>query len=220
MAGIVNPRRPVELLDAIISYLLKHGVSDLSLRPLAKAVRSSPRALLYHFGSKEAMIDRVLAHMREQQRARYSEMAPPVFAPPSAGCREIWNSMSAPESEPLFRLFFEIYSIALHRPRRFADFLHNTVHDWINFVGEPMQREGYGREDSRAFATVVLAGFRGFMLDYCAGHDRKRLNRALDFWLAGLDATPLPRTKSPSLSRSRSKLVSLPKSKPPSRRSS
>ena len=57
MAGIVNPRRPVELLDAIIDYLLKHGVSDLSLRPLATAVHSSPRGLLYHFGSKEKMID-------------------------------------------------------------------------------------------------------------------------------------------------------------------
>jgi AcrR family transcriptional regulator len=64
MAGVVNPRRPVELLDAVHGYLLKHGVSDLSLRPLAKAVGSSPRALLYHFGSKEAMIDRVLAHIR------------------------------------------------------------------------------------------------------------------------------------------------------------
>jgi AcrR family transcriptional regulator len=192
MTGIVNPRRPVELLDAIIAYLLKHGVSELSLRPLAKAVGSSPRVLLYHFGSKEAMIDRVLAHIREQQRARYAQMSPPTFVPPSAGCREIWRSMAAPNSEPLFRLFFEIYSIALQRPRRFAGFLHNTVHDWINFVSEPMRREGYGLEDSRAFATVVLAGFRGLMLDYCATHDRKRLNRALEFWLTGLDAAPLP----------------------------
>jgi AcrR family transcriptional regulator len=200
MAGIVNPRRPVELLDAIIGYLLRHGVSDLSLRPLAKAVGSSPRVLLYHFGSKEAMIDRVLAYIREKQRARYTQMSPPTFAPPSAGCREIWISMTAPDSEPLFRLFFEIYSLALQRPRRFADFLHNTVHDWIEFVAEPMCDEGYRQEDSRAFATVVLAAFRGFMLDYCATHDRKRLNRALDFWLAGLDATPLPRPKPRSLS--------------------
>lgn len=201
MAGIANPRRPVELLDAIIGYLLKHGVSDLSLRPLAKAVRSSPRVLLYHFGSKEAMIDRLLAHIREQQRSRYAQMSPPTFAPPSAGCREIWNSMIAPDSEALFRLFFEIYALALQHPSRFAGFLHNTVEDWITFVAGPMRREGYLREDSRAFATVVLAGFRGLLLDYCATHDRKRLNRALDFWLAGLDATPLPRPGRPSLPR-------------------
>jgi hypothetical protein len=33
------------------------------------------------------------------------------------------------------------------------------------------------------------------MLDYCASHDRKRLDRALDLWLSGLDAIPLRRQK-------------------------
>ena len=195
MAGIVNARRPLELLDAIIGYLVKHGVSDLSLRPLAKAVGSSPRVLLYHFGSKEAMVDRVLARIREQQRTCYEKMAPPCFAPPSAGCREIWRDMTAAKSEPLFRLFFEVYSLALQRPRRFADFLHNTIEDWLDFLAKPMHRGGYERSDSRAFATVVLAGFRGLMLDYCASRDRKRLDRALDLWLQGLDAIPLRRLK-------------------------
>jgi AcrR family transcriptional regulator len=195
MAGKVNARRPLELLDAIIGYLVKHGVADLSLRPLAKAVGSSPRALLYHFGSKEAMVDRVLARIREQQRVSYEKMAQPSFAPPSAGCREIWRDMTTAKSEPVFRLFFEVYSLALQRPRRFADFLHNTIEDWLDFVAKPMHREGYERSESRAFATVVLAGFRGLMLDYCASRDRKRLDRALDLWLQGLDAIPLHRLK-------------------------
>jgi len=195
MAGIVNPQRPLELLDAIIGYLVKHGVRDLSLRPLAKSVGSSPRALLYHFGSKEAMVDRVLARIREQQRASYEKMAPPSFAPPSAGCREIWRDMTAAENEPLFRLFFEVYSLALQHPRRFAEFLHNTIEDWLEFVAKPMRREGYEKNEARAFATVVLAGFRGLMLDYCASRDRKRLERALDLWLSGLDAIPLRRLK-------------------------
>ena len=195
MSGVVNTRRPIELLDAIFDYLLKHGVSDLSLRPLAKAVRSSPRVLLYHFGSKEAMVDRVLSHIREQQRARYVQMSATTAFPISVGCREIWQSMIAPETEPHFRLFFEIYSLAMQRPRRFADFLHNTVNDWLEFMVAPMCREGCRRGDARALATVVLAGFRGLMLDYCATHDRRRLDRALDFWLHGLDAIPLPRRK-------------------------
>ena len=195
MSGVVNARRPVELLDAIFDYLLKHGVSDLSLRPLAKAVRSSPRVLLYHFGSKEAMVDRVLSHIREQQRTRYAQMSPTSAFPVSAGCREIWQSMTAPQSEPHFRLFFEVYSLAMQRPRRFADFLHNTVEDWLEFMVAPMCREGCRRDDARALATIVLAGFRGLILDYCATHDRRRLDRALDFWLHGLDAIPLPRRK-------------------------
>ena len=195
MTGIVNARRPPELLDAIIGYLVKHGVSDLSLRPLAKAVGSSPRGLLYHFGSKDRMVERVLARIREQQRTSYEGMTQASFAPPSAGCRVIWGDMTAAKSEPHFRLFFEVYSLALQRPRRFADFLHNTIEDWLDFVAKPMHREGYERSESRAFATVVLAGFRGLMLDYCASRDRKRLDHALDLWLQGLDAIPLRRRR-------------------------
>jgi AcrR family transcriptional regulator len=190
MAGTVNTQRPLELRDAIIGYLVKHGVADLSLRPLAKAVGSSPRVLLYHFGSKEGMVNRVLARIREQQRASYEKMASSSFAPPWVGCREIWNHMTAPQSEPLFRLFFEVYSLALQHPGRFADFLRHAIEDWLEFVAKPMRQEGYRRNDSRAFATVVLAGFRGLMLDYCASRDRKRLDRALELWLRGLDAIP------------------------------
>jgi len=186
-----NPQRPAELLDAVIRYMVKHGVSGLSLRALAKAVGSTNRGLLYHFGSKEAMMNTAFALLRERQRAAYQLMSPASFAPPSTGCREIWNEMTRPASEQQFKLFFEAYAMAMRHPRRFQSFLNNTIEDWLEFLVEPMLREGYVREESRAFATLVLAGFRGFMLDYCASHDRRRLNRALDLWLLGLDQIPL-----------------------------
>jgi AcrR family transcriptional regulator len=195
MAGVPNTHRPVELLDAVVDYLVKNGVRDLSLRPLARAVGSSPRVLLYHFGSKEGMIDRVLSGVRERQKAAYQKMSPPSFAPPSAGCREIWQDMTSAESEAAFRLFFEVYSLALQDRKRFANFLHSTIEDWLEFTAKPMRREGYGKSESRAFATLVLAGFRGLMLDYCASRDRRRLDRALDLWLRGLDAIFSPPTR-------------------------
>jgi len=43
------PRREV-LLDATIEYMLKRGVAELSLRPLAAKVGSKARLLIYHFG--------------------------------------------------------------------------------------------------------------------------------------------------------------------------
>ena len=46
--------------------------------------------------------------------------------------------------------------------------------------------------DARAIATVLLAGYRGFLLDLCATRDRKRINRAVDVWIAALDAIPPP----------------------------
>jgi AcrR family transcriptional regulator len=195
MTRTVNEQRPVELLDAIVGHLITHGVAELSLRPLAKAVGSSPRVLLYYFGSKEEMVVKALARLRERQRTTYSQMKADSSDSPSKACRAIWKHMSAPDSEPLFRLFFEAYVLALRHPRRFRDFLHTAIEDWLGFLAAPLCCKGYEQTEARAFATIVLAGFRGFMLDYCASRDRQRLDRALELWLRGLDAIPLRRLK-------------------------
>ena len=49
-----SPRKQ-ELLDRAYEYVLENGLTDLSLRPLAQAVGSSPRVLLYLFGSKDEL---------------------------------------------------------------------------------------------------------------------------------------------------------------------
>jgi hypothetical protein len=48
--------------------------------------------------------------------------------------------------------------------------------------------EGYQRKQARAIATIVLAGFRGFMLDFCTTNDRKRMDRAVGLWPRSLDS--------------------------------
>jgi AcrR family transcriptional regulator len=181
----VNEQRPEELLEAIAQYLTKHGLADLSLRPLAKAVGSSPRVLLYYFGSKEKMVARALAEVRKQQRAVYDTIQ---GASLGEVCRAVWKDMSAPESEPLFRLFFEVYGLALRRPQLYRDFLHATVEDWLEFAADSFRREGLGSKQARSLATVIVAGLRGFMLDFCATRDRKRLDSAVGLWLRAMDS--------------------------------
>ena len=189
MSRKANPKRPEELRGAIVQYLIKHGLADLSLRPLARAVGTSPRVLLYYFGSKEKMVVQVLAAVRQRQRFSYDQEEAATFA---EACLVIWKSMSAPDSEPLFRLFFEVYGIALRRPRLYKSFLHDTVEDWLELIADPLCRDGYKRGAARAFATVIVAGLRGFMLDYCATGDLKRLDAAVHLWLQTLD-TMLPK---------------------------
>jgi len=188
MVRVADERRPVELLDRIVGYLVKHGVAELSLRPLAKAVDSSPRVLLYYFESKEKLLAKALMRLRERQRATFGRMREAKYERSSDACRAIWQQMSSPESEPLFKLSFETYSLALRRPREFGIFLRSGIEDWLEFLSEPLERKGISREQARAFATVVIGGFRGFMIDYCASHDRERIDRAVNLWLAALDS--------------------------------
>lgn len=181
----MDEKRPGELRDAIVQYLIKNGLTGLSLRPLAKALGCTPRVLLYHFGSKEKMVIEILGQIRERQRAAYGQVEAPSFA---GACQAVWERMSAPDSEPLFRLFFETYGIALRFPKVYRAFLHDTVEVWLQDIAEPLCREGWNPLESRAFATIVLAGLRGFMLDFCTTHDRNRLDHAVALWLRGLDS--------------------------------
>ena len=188
MTRTANKERPVELLDAIVTYIAANGVAELSLRPLAKAVGSSPRVLLYYFGSKENLIAEAIRRMRERQRETFAKMRQTQYERPSDACRAVWHQMSSPDSEAAFRLSLEMFAMALRDVKRFSEFLTSSVEDWLQFLSEPLTRAGVSVVEARAFATVVVAGFRGFMLDYCASHDRKRVDRAVELWIRSLDS--------------------------------
>lgn len=175
------------LLERIAAYVAEHGVTDLSLRPLAAAVGSSPRVLLYHFGSKEELLARVLVRAGEQQRIVVSKLQT-RYAGSIEGCREIWNSISDPAVLPTFMLFFEVYALALRDRKRHATFLERFVAPWLAFIGDPLVAAGWTRADADAYATYIVAAFRGFLLDLCATGDRARIDRAVELWLTTLSA--------------------------------
>lgn len=187
MSRTVDETRPDELLDEVVAYIAKKGVGELSLRPLAKAVGSSPRVLLYYFGSKEQLIARAIKRMRERQRVTFGKMREARYEQPSDACRAIWKQMSAPESLAAFRLSLETFAMALRHPKSYGDFLSSSVEDWLRFLSEPLVRKGIAKGEARAFATVVIAGFRGFLLDYCATQDRERVDHAVEMWLGTLN---------------------------------
>jgi AcrR family transcriptional regulator len=184
MSRPVDEERPGELRAAIFRYLIEHGITDLSLRPLAKAVGSSPRALLYHFESKETMLMNVFVDMRAQQRLQFAQIRSETFAD---ACGQMWKALSSPSLEPHVRLFFELYGIALRQPVLYKDFLGSAVEDWLEFTLKQLRQDGYQRREAIRVATIVLAGFRGFLLDLCATQDRPRVNRAVAAWLKTLD---------------------------------
>ena len=61
--------RREELLEKAYEFVLEHGLADLSLRPLAQAIGSSPRVLLYLFESKDGLVRELLARARRDELA-------------------------------------------------------------------------------------------------------------------------------------------------------
>ena len=191
MARTADDERRAELLERIVDYVMEHGLADLSLRPLADAVDSSPRVLLYYFGSKDQLVSDIVTAARARQRDAFATL-PRNATTYRETVLAAWAVMSAPRHARLFRLFFEVYGLALQQPDRFPGFFDRAIDDWIAYLEPSARADGHTPADARAIATILLAGYRGFLLDLVATGDRRRVNRAVDLWITALDAIPSP----------------------------
>ena len=70
MARPPNPGIRERLRNQAVDYVLSHGFGDLALRPLAKALNTNARMLVYHFGSREGLMREILAGLRERGDAQ------------------------------------------------------------------------------------------------------------------------------------------------------
>ncbi len=187
------PRSPDEanrsqLIDRVLEDLLAHGIGSLSLRPLAKRIGVSAATLMYHFTSKEELTVVVLRRAGDRQRALFETIRSQPDATPYEVCRAIWSAVGSPKNVPLFRLFFEMYGLALQDRERFADFFPGAIDRWLDFIGIAFERSGATKRDARIQATIILAFFRGFLLDLCATEDHERIDSAVQLWLRPLNA--------------------------------
>jgi AcrR family transcriptional regulator len=162
------------LLDAAYDYVLARGLADLSLRPLATAIGSSPRVLLFLFGSKDGLVQAILARARADELAALDRVRRAGEADGlRAAAEAIWTWLAAPEHRALLTLWVEGYARALVEPDgAWAGFAARTVHDWLAVLDE------VGGGD-RADHTLLLAVLRGALLDLLATGDVARTGDAV-----------------------------------------
>src|SRR6201986_373085 len=109
MPATASPRRD-ELLERAYEYALEHGVAALSLRPLAAAIGSSPRVLLFLFGSKAELVQALLARAREDELELLSRVRATSGAERGdllTNAAELWSWLSAEERRGLLTLWVE-----------------------------------------------------------------------------------------------------------------
>ena len=174
----IPSRRQVELLEAAYAYVLEHGLAEVSLRPLAAAIGSSPRVLMFLFGNKDGLVKALLARARRDELALLDDLAAqgaPVGL--DAAVTRVWAWLSAAEHRPLLRLWVEAYSRSLVDPDGpWAGFAHATVADWLDVLAANQEP---GESDAEARRTLALAVLRGALLDLLATGDKARTTAAV-----------------------------------------
>jgi AcrR family transcriptional regulator len=187
-----SPRR-AELLDACYGYLLDHGLAGLSLRPLAAATGTSPRVLLYLFGSKENLVRDLLARARREQIALVASALDPATAGGrfDAVAGRLWSLLSAPEQRAMVRLTYEAFLRSVSRdPGPWQGYAAETARDWLELLIRA--QPDMPREAAEANATRTLALIRGLLLDLLASEDPGRVAAAVQAgrWQHALSRRP------------------------------
>lgn len=184
--------RQVELLEAAYAYALANGLADLSLRPLATAIGSSPRVLMFLWGSKDGLIKALLRRAREDELGFLARLDQADGGAPAdlAGAVElVWSWLAVADHRPLLRLWSEAYARSLVEPDGpWTGFARTTVDDWLGVLAARQPAPERDAPEGAARRTLALAVLRGALLDLLATDDEPRVTGAVGLHLSLLRA--------------------------------
>jgi AcrR family transcriptional regulator len=170
-----------QLLESAYCYVLERGLSDLSLRPLAKAIDSSPRVLLFLFGSKDGLVQALLSRARQEELTLIEELRAVKAASLPAITSRIWEWLAAPQRRGLLVLWTESYARSLMSPTgTWSGFATATVTDWLELLADAQTPEVRATRAGETQRTLVLATLRGALLDLLATGDQRRTTAAIE----------------------------------------
>jgi AcrR family transcriptional regulator len=181
-----SPRRE-ELLEKAYAYVTRHGIAELSLRPLAAAVGSSPRVLLFLFGSKDGLVRALLERGRQGELAMLDRVRAQEPADLAATVRHVWRWLAEAEHRPVSKLWLEAYAQSLVSPDGpWGDFGRQTVEDWLAVLADAQPPRSRTGRAAGAERTLALAVLRGALIDLLATGDLARNAAAVASYLNGL----------------------------------
>jgi AcrR family transcriptional regulator len=173
------------LLAAAIEHVSQHGVGEISLRGLAAALGTSHRMLIYHFGSREALLIEVIRTVEEQQRMALAEILKDADMPPAEIMRRMWARVADPALWPNERLFFEVYAQALQGSPHALPLLDGIVDAWVEPLAALVAPDR-PKEEARAEARLGVAVVRGLLLDLLATGDREAVDAAMERYISAI----------------------------------
>jgi AcrR family transcriptional regulator len=189
--AVTGSARKQELLEAAYQYVLSNGLADMSLRPLARQAGSSPRVLLFLFGSKQELTRALLARAREEELRYLAKLRDEHHGLAATG-RDVWAWLADPSHRALLSLWVEGYARSLlGEPGPWADFGRDTVRDWLDLLSERQaaraEPDAQAEPDARDERTLLLAVLRGALLDLLATGDTERVTSAVERHLRAVE---------------------------------
>lgn len=189
MARLVDVPRRTALLDRVVGYLGRHGLVDVSFRPMAKSLGVSVNALVHHFGTKDDLLAAALRRSGQIQQdieRRWRQRRPTMTQVELLRAWWKWTTAS-PENLAIVRLGIE--AVALEHTLDGVGRRHRTdqIQYWRLNIEHGLLAEGVPPHIATVEATLAKAVYTGLVVDFIATGQKARLTRALDAHLAHLE---------------------------------
>jgi AcrR family transcriptional regulator len=155
--------RREELAEGATDYALEHGLIGLSLRPLAQALGTSDRMLLYHFDDKDDLVATILRTTVGRSTQSLRELPAPRDL--RAAVLELWRAVTTGPQERCQRLYVEAAALGLFGREPYATTVRETNTEWVSAVAGHFERAGLGKAAARQATVLVDAAFMGLQLD-------------------------------------------------------
>lgn len=162
--------RRTELADRALDYVAVNGLIGLSLRPLAAALDTSDRMLIYHFTSKERLVGAVLDRAQHRLAGEIGDVS--SRATDLAGLVDrAWAGLRTPAAAVATRLYLETSMLALQEPERWSPVLHRLREPWRTPLEAGLPGLGVDPRRAGPLADLILATLDGLALERLTASD-------------------------------------------------
>jgi AcrR family transcriptional regulator len=169
-------RRAV-LLDQVTDHVLRHGLIGLTLRPLAAAIGTSDRMLLYHFRSRDELITAVVARTSDRTVAALDAL--PAQPDVRAGVNRLWDAFSAQPMHSCVDVYCQAAASGLTGEEPYRSAVRASNQRWTDALESYLMRCGAPPERVARIVTLVDSALFGFHLDL-ATDNPEELARGID----------------------------------------
>lgn len=185
MAGTLHPGAPepltpkgrntaARILDAATLVLARDGMGGATLGRIADAAGVDKRNISYYYGSREALLVRVVQAVGEQMARGMEET---IGESERSNAEVLWaGATSEPE---LARAYVTLLGGSAETPE--IDLALTALKQaWLHMISSRLAHTGHPDDSREALAGVVLALLRGLLIEWTETGDGPAVTAALD----------------------------------------
>jgi len=151
------------LLDQVTDHVLEHGLIGLTLRPVAAAIGTSDRMLIYHFESRDALVSEVVARATERAIAVVEAM--PAAPSVRSAVNGLWAAYLTEPLNSCLDIYCQAAATGLIGHEPYLSDARASNERWCVALCAYFVRSGAPARRVARIVTLVDSALYGFHLD-------------------------------------------------------